>query len=359
MLKGKFPTVSQDPPARKVPDEVEAVFIAELTQRYSEGVPLAPAEFLLWIRENYPAFTVDRGYVRSFLSRYEGELQVLTARPMEHSRYDITAGSIDAYHQLLLEKVVGVPTCLVFNADESGIQEYVDAGPKKVICPSDVSPSNCTYRVKRDGKLVTVMPCISLAGFSITPLCIVKRKTLDGNIYDEGLRADTDVRVEPSPKGYINNEIFFRWIQGIFIPAVEQIRSTHPSLLTSRAVLLCDNLAAHKTDAVLSLLQEHNIDLVPLPPHGSHRFQPLDLVTFSTMKQRLRSSSTRFEKGTQAHSIAVAVNATQDATSPHLNLSAFRRAGLAGDMTKNPPVCVLLEEEFTARKSEALHLPIS
>jgi hypothetical protein len=329
-----------------------------LIDRYSEGDPLAPAEFLEWVRENYPSLTVDRGYVQSFVSRYEDDLQVLTARPMEHSRYDITAESIDAYHQLLLDKVVGVPTCLVFNADESGIQEYVDAGPKKVICPAGVSPSNCTYRVKRDGKLVTIMPCISLAGPSLPPLCIVKRKTLDTDIYDEGLRPEVDVRVEPSAKGYINTEIFYRWVEGIFVPSVEQIRRRETLAPTTRAVLMCDNLAAHKTTDVLSLLTLHAIDLVPLPPHGSHRFQPLDLVTFGSLKQRIRTVSTRFTKGTQAYSIATSVYATQEATSPHLNQSAFRRAGLGSDMTKTPPVTVLLDDEFTARKREALHQPV-
>jgi hypothetical protein len=295
--------------------------------------------------------------VDSFLSRYEEDLQVLIARPLEHARYDISPSSIDNYYRELLETVVGVPTCLVFNCDESGIQEFVDAGPKTVICPAGVLPSNCVYRVKRDGKLVTIMPCISLAGPSITPICIVKRKTLDANIYDEGLRANIDVCVQPSTKGYINSEIFLNWVRTIFVPAVEDIRIRAKFAATERAVLLCDNLAAHKTDEVLALLDQHHIRLVPLPPHGSHCFQPLDLVTFSSLKQRIRSTSSSFEKGSQAHSIAITVYAAQDATTNHINISAFKRAALGSDMTKTPPVCRLLDEEWQARRREALHLP--
>jgi hypothetical protein len=357
MLQGKFPSISHDPSARKVLDTVEAIFIAELTQRYTEGVPLTPEEFLQWIRDNYSTFPVGRGYVQSFLSRHEEELQVLIAHPLEHLRYDISPSSIDSYYQDLLVNVVGVPTCLVFNCDESGIQEYVDAGPKHVICPTGVSPSNCTYRVKRDGKLVTIMPCISLAGPALTPLCIVKRKTLDANIYDEGLRPNVDVFVQPSNKGYINNETFLKYIDKIFAPSVDEIRAREKLPPTTPAVLMCDNLAAHKTEEVLAVLTKHHIRLVPLPPHGSHCFQPLDLLTFASLKQRIRSTSSRFEKGTQAHSIAVAVSATQDATANHLNVSAFRRAGLGSDMTHTPPVCRLLDDEWQARRKEALHLP--
>jgi hypothetical protein len=63
------------------------------------------------------------------------------ARPLERLRFDVKLESAAEYRITLGELVINVPSCLVGNLDESGLQEYVDSHPIEVLCPSDVVAS--------------------------------------------------------------------------------------------------------------------------------------------------------------------------------------------------------------------------
>ncbi|KAH7821021.1 uncharacterized protein MONOS_17782 [Monocercomonoides exilis] len=85
--------------------------------------------------------------------------------------------------------------------DETGIQEYVDAKKKKVICPKEVDDKNVTYTVVRDGKLVTLIGCIPLIGPSVVPMLIIKTATVQSLIFGD-LIDGVDVVIKNSSKGY-------------------------------------------------------------------------------------------------------------------------------------------------------------
>lgn len=139
------------------------------------------------------------------------------ASPLESCRFDVKIESTAAYRIELEESVVGVPACLITNCDESGLQEFVDSHNKLVLCPLSDKDADCVYSVVRDGKLVSVLAAICLDGSSCCPAVVVRRKTLDDNLFTHGLRDGKDCVIYTSVKGYVCGEHFYKWIVECFI----------------------------------------------------------------------------------------------------------------------------------------------
>ncbi|KAA6392078.1 MAG: hypothetical protein EZS28_012396 [Streblomastix strix] len=87
------------------------------------------------------------------------------------------------------------PTWAVHALDECGAQDWPDAEPQLMLVPSAAVPSQCYYKVKRDGRLNTIVPCIGLSGWRCIPLLITKRKTIDVNVFVDGLMDGREVAI--------------------------------------------------------------------------------------------------------------------------------------------------------------------
>jgi hypothetical protein len=72
-----------------------------------------------------------------------------------------------------------------------------------------IKPADCRYKVERDGRKVSVLGTIALDGERAPILCIVKRMTLDNNLYGNELREGRDVIVLTSKKVNVNSNHFF------------------------------------------------------------------------------------------------------------------------------------------------------
>ena len=89
--------------------------------------------------------------------------------------------------------------------------------------------------------------------------------------------------------GYINQDVFLRWVNTVLIPEVDK-RRAELEMPTQQAFLIMDNCTVHTNDAVVQLLADHGIVVMFIQAHGSHVYQPLDRVAFSSFKELLRSA---------------------------------------------------------------------
>jgi len=80
----------------------------------------------------------------------------------------------------------------------------------------------------------------------------------------------------PSPKGRMDCCLFIGYLRH-FIKFVKPSKS-NPILV------LLDGLQSHKSLEAVELARKHNITMVTIPPHTSHRLQPLDLTYFGPLK---------------------------------------------------------------------------
>ena len=271
--------------------------------------------------------------VRAIVKRMS-EFKVVKARPLESSRYKTNFADIKAFYLKLAEIIAEVPVGWLFNLDETGQQDFVDARDIHVVVPSNRWVSReAVYDIDRNGKRCTALHCISSDGKFTKPLFVLPRKTIDLEIFDE--MNPNDVMFAESPTGFINTEIFCTWFDQVFIPHIIEKRNT--TGYEGKAVLIMDGFISHhkcvEDPERAKILEENGIIVLFIPPHTSDQIQPLDLVIFNLQKQfKSRFGSGLFGKFTyQTKQIIETYNSLLMASTPHYIKSAFERAGIYRD----------------------------
>ena len=69
------------------------------------------------------------------------------------------------------------------------------------------------------------------------------------------------------------------WFQDIFLP---HVFTNNPS--GKPILLITDSHKSHETREVLVLAHQHQIILFSLPPHTTHKLQPLDVAIFGPLQ---------------------------------------------------------------------------
>lgn len=170
---------------------------------------------------------------------------------------------ISEYFKTLGDTIADTDPRLIFNVDETGLSSVPNA-PGKVLAEKGTRSVNC-IEVGERGVLTTVVPCISAAGQLMKPFIIFKGKRKDETLRNE--LDKYDIHVEMSESGYID--------KGIFLNFLKFFQANRP-LPDERCILILDGHGSHSGIDVLVYASEHKIELICIPPHTSHRLQPLD-----------------------------------------------------------------------------------
>jgi hypothetical protein len=178
-----------------------------------------------------------------------------------------------------------------------------------------------------------------MAGDVLMPLLVIHRKTIDDAVWEEGWRDGQDFLIRSNDSSYVTHEIFKEYLTRVVVPYFLTTReSLHLGPLTG--VLLCDNCASHVDDEIMSMLANHNIRVVTFPPHTTHLFPPLDLVTFAAFKREKREIHSDGLEASQVWQITKRMKALEHITDSSNN-RAFRRGGLGINPRVFPPVATV------------------
>ncbi|KAA6386550.1 MAG: hypothetical protein EZS28_017924 [Streblomastix strix] len=335
---------------RSFTDPDEGIMIAKLIEQFEMGKPYTYFAFITYIMEEFHAY-VGRAFIESFLRRHYDEVVERWCNSRESGRMEVNRQDCDRYHSDLVNYVAGKPTCAIIAIDEYCSQDWPDTKPQLMLVIIVSTNQQLHYKVKRNGNLHTVMPGITLYGDTLPPLVVTKRVTLDADVHATGLRFNVNAVIVRKPMGQVNSAIFRAWIIDVLIPYVDSLR---PTMLgeNEEAVLLMDNLKAHKKEETLQILADDRIRPVIIPPHSRHGFQVEDLLTFALLKQELRKVNANSDVRTQAHTISRLVEATEAVTTPSRNRSAFRRAAITSELIGGRYVARIDEAEYNARMAE-------
>ena len=82
----------------------------------------------------------------------------------------------------------------------------------------------------------------------------------------------------PSPSGWMDTTIFVKYLNH-FIRHVKRSPS-------NQCLLILDGHVSHKSLEAITLAKENCITMITIPPHTSHRLQPLDVTFFGPLKNR-------------------------------------------------------------------------
>lgn len=215
-------------------------------------------------------------------------------KPEATSIHRITAFNKTEVHRFyqLLEEIMArfkFQPKNIYNCDETGISTVQEPG--KVLATKGQKRVGSITSWER-GKNVTLLCAMSAAGGYVPPMFIFPRKRMTPTLEKGGL-AGAIYRCSDS--GWINEDLFLGWLEHF---------NNHAKPSENEPVLLIlDNHASHISLAIHEYCKTNHIHMLSLPPHTSHRMQPLDVSFFGPFKAAYKRECDFFMKSHLAERI--------------------------------------------------------
>ena len=219
---------------------------------------------------------VTSGWWDSFRSRHP-EITLRTGEPLSKVRAGATHPEILSRYCELLEytldeyKLQDKPA-QIYNLDESGMP----LDPRSPLIATKVGQKHPYVAKTGNKKQISVLACCSAAGYCIPPFVVFNRKTLSkelcvgevpGTMY--GL----------SQNGWVDSELFDLWFSNHFL--------AH-AVPTRPLLLIMDGASSHLNPLTIQKAAQEEVVLFCLPPHSTHKTQPLDKGCFGPLKTSWR-----------------------------------------------------------------------
>lgn len=213
-----------------------------------------------------------KDWLYGFLKRYPS-LSLRSPEPTSLSRaIGFRKTEVETFYNNL-EKVLSkenIQATDVYNCDEVGMSSVQK--PQKVLAKKGKKQVGQIVSAEK-GETTTALVCMSAGGNFIPPMLIFKRKNMNKQLMKD---APTGSISGTSPTGWINTQLFTTWMRHF-------IKHTRASL-DHKVLLVLDNHESHQSIETYELCRSNGVIMVSLPPHTSHRLQPLDVTLFSSLK---------------------------------------------------------------------------
>ena len=158
----------------------------------------------------------------------------------------------------------------IYNMDETGISTVQK--PQKILASKGQRQVGKVISYER-GQTTTVICCVSASGHYILPFFIYARARMNPVLMN-GAPPGSIGKVSAS--GWTNKELFLCWIDHF-------VECTNCSK-DNKVILILDNHESHIGLEAYNRCREKGIIVITLPPHSSHKMQPLDLSIFGPLK---------------------------------------------------------------------------
>jgi hypothetical protein len=157
----------------------------------------------------------------------------------------------------------------LYNCDETGIK-IVQHKRTKILALKGKRQIPSLQSAER-GSLVTVVTCMSQFDPSFLRYLYFQEKML------KKLMSDSPPGSSLDSSGWIQSEIFSQWF-------LHFIKHTKPTK-EDPVILVLDGHYSHTRNLrVITLARENHVDITCLPPHSSHKMQPLDTAFMGPLK---------------------------------------------------------------------------
>ena len=127
-------------------------------------------------------------------------------------------------------------------------------------------------------EFITLIACVSALGIAIPPVLLYKGAS--GDLQDswvEKVTEEDDVWFGVTENGWTNDAYGMKWLTDVFEP------STRPKSPRTKRLLIVDGHSSHVNLRFIEWANTHGIIILILPPHSTHRLQPLDLNCFQPL----------------------------------------------------------------------------
>ena len=164
-----------------------------------------------------------------------------------------------------------IPPTRIWNLDETGINTVPNS--RNILCRTGTKQVG-QIRSGERGLNITMCCCVSATGMALPPAFIFPRVRFASHML-RGAPAGSLGLTNPS--GWMKQDIFPQVLKH-FIDNMT-VSKDQPG------VLIMDNHNSHITLEGVELAKNHGLDLLTLPPHCSHKLQPLDVGVFGAFKK--------------------------------------------------------------------------
>lgn len=208
------------------------------------------------------------GWMKSFMSRHpnltlrkpeatSGARAMGFNQPSVKKFFDLLKGIIDQF-KLTPDRI--------YNSDETGISVN-PKGHSKIIATKGKRQVGALKSAER-GDNVSVELCFSAAGVYMPPMLIFPRKRIQKE-FELGLPPGSWAEVNET--GWMNSELFLKWLK-MFVQFTKASKD-------NVVLLIFDGHSTHtKSMPLIDYARDNGVIMLCLPPHCSHRLQPLDIA---------------------------------------------------------------------------------
>lgn len=177
------------------------------------------------------------------------------------------------------------PPHAVYNMDESGISTVPNKPPKII----STKGKRCVNKISsaERGINITAVCAMSASGNFIPPAFIFARKRMKAELLDGAPPSSIGM---VSDSSFINGDLFLDWLS--------HFKEHAKPSANNPILLILDNHASHCSLKAVEFYRNNHIFALTLPPHSSHKMQPLDRSFFNSLK---KSYAAECEKWLQNH----------------------------------------------------------
>jgi len=231
---------------------------------------------------------VGRDWVSGFLCRHP-EISIRTPEATSAARArgfnKVSVGKFFDLLETVFDKHHFAPNN-IYNVDETGMTTVQGKG-SKILALKGRRQVGCLTSAER-GQLVTMVACMSVTGAFVPPLFIFPRVRMKQELMDGAPPGSVSAC---HPSGWMQLEIFSTWF--------DHFVKFSGATLSNPVLLILDGHATHVRNIdVINKARDSGVVIICLPPHCSHRMQPLDV---SFMKPLSSYYNTEIEKWLRNH----------------------------------------------------------
>lgn len=213
-----------------------------------------------------------RDWSRNFMSR-NAELSLRRPEPTSLARSTaFNRHTVDTFFEKLrttIQKNQFTPE-KIWNVDETGVTTVHK--PSKIIGQKGVKQVSKVTSGER-GQLVTVCSGVNACGNHIPPFLIFPRINWQDRMV---LGAPPGSAGACHPSGWMTKENFLKYLEHF-----KKYSNCSPD---NKHLIILDNHDSHVNLEVINFARNNGLVLLTLPPHTSHKLQPLDRAVFGPLK---------------------------------------------------------------------------
>ncbi|XP_053614281.1 uncharacterized protein LOC128677443 [Plodia interpunctella] len=184
------------------------------------------------------------------------------------------------------------PPQSIYNMDETGISTVPNKQPK-VLSRKGKRSVNKISSAER-GTNVTIVNAVSATGQFIPTVFIFGRKRMKAELLDAAPPGSVGM---VSDSSFINSDLYLDWLTHF---------KDHAKPTKDQPILLIlDNHVSHCTLKAVDFYRANNIIALTLPPHSSHKMQPLDRGFHGALKKFYSSECEKWLRNHPGRAITV------------------------------------------------------